>query len=88
MAAGLSHVTKGKPVTSAVPAVRHLTVQSLVHTSGGRCAWRPYEYVRPWIRLSGRWLADAGFAEGDQIVVRASAGRLIIEKQQPQLHLS
>ena len=63
-------------------------MQSLVHTSGGRYAWRSYEYVRPWIRLSGRWLADAGFSEGDRIVVRTSAGRLVIEKQQPQLHLS
>ena len=74
-------------MTSAVPAVRHLTVQSLVHTSGYRCAWRPYEYVRPWIRLSGKWLADAGFAERDAVVVHVAQGRLIIEKQQPQLYL-
>lgn len=62
-----------------------LTVQSLVQRSGSRSAWRPYEYVRPWIRLSGRWLADAGFRDRDRIVVRVMSGRLIIEKEQPDL---
>jgi hypothetical protein len=37
-------------------------VQSLVQPSGRGGAWRPYEYVRPWIRLPGKWLADTGFA--------------------------
>jgi hypothetical protein len=67
------------------PAIRRLTVQSLVQRSGGRPAWHPHEYVRPWIRLSGKWLADAGFAERDAVVVRVAHGRLIIEKEQPHL---
>ena len=74
-------------MTPAVPAVRRLTVQSLVQHSGGGCAFPRYEYARPWIRLSGKWLADAGFAERDAVVVRVAQGRLIIEKQQPELHL-
>jgi len=68
--------------------VHRLTVQSLLQHSGTRSGFPVYEYLRPWIRLSGRWLADAGFAEGDAIVVRASPGRLIIEKEQPLLPLS
>jgi hypothetical protein len=63
-------------------------VQSLVQQSGGGCAFPRYGYARPWIRLSGKWLADAGFAERDAVVVRVAQGRLIIEKQQPQLRLS
>jgi hypothetical protein len=62
-------------------------VQSLVQQSGRGGAWRPYEYVRPWIRLSGKWLADAGFAERDAVVVHVAQGRLIIEKQQPLLRI-
>jgi hypothetical protein len=56
-----------------------------VQQSGGGCAFPRYAYVRPWIRLSGKWLADAGFAERDAIVVRVARGRLIIEKEQPLL---
>jgi hypothetical protein len=56
------------------------TVQSKEHTSGSRSAWRPYRYVRPWVSLSAKWLADAGFAEGDSIVIHSYAGRLVIEK--------
>ena len=71
-----------------VASVRRLTVQSLVQHSGSRGGFANYEYVRPWIRLSGRWLADAGFLERDTIVVRATPGRLIIEKEQPHLPLA
>lgn len=56
------------------------TVQSREHTSGN--AWRPYRYIRPWISLSAKWLADAGFAEGDSIVIHSYTGRLVIEKKQ------
>lgn len=62
------------------------TVQSREHVSGSRMAWRPYRYVRPWISLSAKWPADAGFAEGDSIVIHSYAGRLVIEKntQEPK----
>lgn len=75
------------PVKRQTPSMHRLTVQSLVQRSGSRSAWRPYEYVRPWIRLSGKWLADAGFRDRDRIVVRVASGRLVIEKQQPQFDL-
>ena len=75
-------------MTSATPALRRLTVQSLVQHSGGGCAFPRYGYVRPWIRLSGRWLAEAGFRDRDRVVVRVTSGRLIIEKEQPDLPLT
>jgi len=58
------------------------TVQSREHISGSRLSWRPYRYVRPWISLSARWLADAGFSEGDRIVIHSYPGRLVIEKNE------
>ena len=68
--------------------MRRLTVQTLVQQSGGRYAYARYQYVRPWIRLSGKWLADAGFVERDRVIVRTSPGRLVIEKEQPHLPLA
>ncbi|MFC6308254.1 SymE family type I addiction module toxin [Paraburkholderia dipogonis] len=32
----------------------------------------------PWIRLSGRWLAKAGFNISDRIQVEVQRGRLVI----------
>ena len=32
----------------------------------------------PWIRLSGRWLEDAGFEIGGRIRVMAESGKLVI----------
>lgn len=78
---------KIRPVNTPGHSLRRLTVQSLMQQSGSGCSWRPCTYLRPWIRLSGRWLADAGFAEGDRIVVRAGSGRITIEKEQPLLPL-
>ena len=52
------------------------TVQSREHTSGK--GWRSYRYVRPWISLSAKWLADAGFREGDSIEIHSYPGALII----------
>jgi len=54
------------------------TVQSLMHTSNK--GWRTYEYLRPWISLSAKWLADAGFNEGDSIEIHSYPGALIIIK--------
>ena len=59
---------------------RRLTVQTLVNESGGGHVWKPYRYTRPWIRLTGKWLADAGFHAGDTVVVTVHDGRLIVEK--------
>ena len=54
-------------------------VYSKLHSSKARGPGRPYEYVRPWISLSAKWLADAGFSDGDSIVIRTSPGRLVIQ---------
>lgn len=35
---------------------------------------------KPWITLNTRWLAEAGFHEGDYIDVEVRDGRLVIKK--------
>lgn len=38
-------------------------------------------YVRlPQVRLQGRYLQEAGFAPGDEIIVLVESGRIVIEK--------
>jgi formylmethanofuran dehydrogenase subunit D len=56
----------------------HATVQSREKISGK--GWRSYRYLRPWISLSAKWLADAGFDEGDRIEIHSYPGALIIVK--------
>lgn len=42
------------------------------------------EMVRvPFIRLSGKWLEEIGFAEGDSIEVVASAGEIKLVRKAP-----
>lgn len=38
----------------------------------------------PFIRLSGRWLAEAAFCPGDSIRVDVEYGRLVISKLTPE----
>jgi len=52
------------------------TVQSREHISGK--GLRIYRCIRPWISLSAKWLADAGFKEGDGIEIHTYSGALII----------
>jgi len=54
------------------------TVQSREHRSSSGNVWRSYCYVRPWISLSAKWLADAGFQEGDSVDIHSYPGALII----------
>ena len=49
--------------------------------------WQPRKHARggiivPHIRLSGRWLKEAGFSYGDTIVVQADPARLTITLQE------
>jgi len=49
--------------------------------------WQPRKHVRrgiivPHIRLSGRWLKEAGFSYGDAIVVQVDSARLTITLQE------
>ena len=37
----------------------------------------------PYIRLSGKWLAEMGFAEGDSIEVVASSGEIKLVHKAP-----
>ena len=64
--------------------VKHLaqhtaTVQSLDKVSGHRAR---YCYRRPWLSLCAKWLADAGFSEGDRVVIHSYPDALIITKQE------
>ena len=40
----------------------------------GKSVYRSY----PMLMLSGNWLAEAGFGEGDKVRVEVSEGRLVI----------
>ena len=47
--------------------------------------WRPYTPHRrtnpplvPWLKLSGRWLEDAGFKPRQRLKVEVQLGRLVI----------
>jgi len=65
-------------MTMKVLGEHRSTVQSREHISGK--GWRTYRYIRPWISLSAKWLADAGFKEGDRIEIHSYPGALIIVK--------
>ena len=38
------------------------------------------EVKQPFVRMQGRWLAEAGFQPGDKIDVEVDYGRLIVTK--------
>ena len=40
-------------------------------------SYAPEPFV-PFVRLSGRWLAELGFATGSEVRVRAEPGRLVL----------
>lgn len=39
----------------------------------------------PYLRMSGRWLEQAGFAAGTRVYVKAEAGRLILTNEDPAI---
>jgi hypothetical protein len=56
---------------------RHFRVGSLSRTSRG-CSHQTLDDV-PFLRLAGRWLAQAGFQIGSSVCVKVDSGRLVIE---------
>jgi len=38
-------------------------------------------HVVPFIRLSGKWLAEAGFQIGDSVTVEVNGGNLVIRRE-------
>ena len=57
-------------------APRSITVGRRYHFRG---AGLPYRV--PFIRLSGRWLADAGFEEGDMVEVQVGRDSIILTRK-------
>jgi hypothetical protein len=45
-----------------------------------RGAGLPYRV--PFIRLSGQWIVEAGFGEGDMIEVKVSAGSILLSRRE------
>jgi Toxin SymE, type I toxin-antitoxin system len=41
--------------------------------------WGTEVVVVPWVRLSGRWLAEAGFAVGRRFEIAVEPGRLRLQ---------
>jgi len=67
------------PATARSPGARrprHLTVSYL---PAPWPAYTPRPEPLPYLRLRGRWLAEAGFAVGAKVRVRLEARRLILE---------
>jgi hypothetical protein len=46
---------------------------------------RPRMGDRPYLRMSGRWLEQSGFAAGTRVYVKAEHGRLILTNEDPAL---
>lgn len=63
---------------------RQLTVSRVYpQTSVTSAGWRSMEDIRvrapvPFLRLTGRWLAQAGFDIGDRVRVEVAQGRLVL----------
>ncbi len=64
---------------------RHLKVSYMKSESrsGEPAGLRPQLSPKPYVRLLGRWLDEAGFAIGSDIRVEVSAGRLVLEVVDP-----
>jgi len=64
---------------------RRLTVSSIHPESrAAHPSRRPPSAPKPFLRLQGRWLDEAGFAIGAPVRVVVSAGRLVIEAIEPE----
>jgi toxic protein SymE len=63
--------------------VRRLTVSYHRPDSRSRVPVRRLAPM-PFLRLQGRWLAQAGFAIGSQVRVEVTAGRLVLEVIEPE----
>ena len=63
------------------PQIRRLTV-----SYGARTVREPdgSSAPAPMLRLQGAWLKRAGFAIGVPVMVRVSAGRLVIDASEPE----
>lgn len=63
-----------------IAAEHRSTVQSREQIRKRKRPLQYYRYTYPWISLSARWLADAGFREGDRIRIRSQPGKLVITR--------
>lgn len=66
--------------------LRHLKVGYLPVDSRSRvseCTWSRLA-PKPHLRLTGRWLARAGFAVGTAVRVQVEHGRLVLEAIEPE----
>jgi toxic protein SymE len=66
-------------------SVRYLTVSAQRRPRGYPKSWSPERKIgrrdlpeAPWIRLTGRWLDEAGFGIASRIRVEVEKGRLVI----------
>lgn len=56
-----------------MPKIRHSTVQQFFSGS--------YQVgMHTWLRLRGKWLAEAGFAPGDKVLIVPVDGMLVVVK--------
>ena len=62
---------------------RRLKVSYMKSESRSTEPYPPRLADRPYVRLCGRWLDEAGFAIGRDIRVEVSAGRLVLEVVDP-----
>lgn len=62
---------------------RRLTV-SYTHPESRAVRARDLLAPKPFLRLQGRWLDQAGFAIGANVRVEVSSGRLVLEVIEPE----
>lgn len=62
---------------------RELSVTTLRRMSSGY--ERRYGAV-PYLRLSGRWLEQLGFARGSRVLVAAEQGKLVLTVSEPAIN--
>jgi hypothetical protein len=61
---------------------RSLKIESV---EGG---WQREHLAKPFIRLRGRWLSEAGFPPGSRVTVTVEDGRLILTPERSQIPLN
>ncbi|MDC8012531.1 type I toxin-antitoxin system SymE family toxin [Tahibacter soli] len=62
--------------TSRKPSTKQIRIGTAHYSQGIYHAARPV----PYIRLRGDWLAKAGFAPNDLVLIRVARGRLVITR--------
>jgi hypothetical protein len=66
--------TRATKIISEVRSGYHGLLKHPLNPTGG------YLNLVPFIRIRGRWLADAGFQIGDDVQISVQPGQLIITK--------